>query len=113
MFVMEYTLRPSLRKTEEKHMLEMQKTAPKSPAEDKRRKEMQRHENIRDSEILKQMWIFALDNVYCGTLREVEAEPWASVWSSSGRPRMVVRQIFPNVAADVRAIKVLTPYIGI
>ena len=97
MFVMEYTLRPSLSKTEKKHMLEMQRTMPKSPAEDKGRKEMQRRKNIRDSETLRQMWIFmafgltvflggfgiwALDNVYCRTLRK---------WRRSlGLPRGVV-----------------------
>jgi len=71
---------------------------------------MQRRENIRDSEILKQMWIFVAFGLTDGQrlLRdppEVEAEPWASVGSSSGRPRMVVRQIFSNIAADVPAIK--------
>jgi len=102
MFIMEYTLRPSLRRTEEKHMLEMQKSSPKSPAEDKRRKEIQRRENIRDTEILMQMWIFvafgltvflggfgiwALDNVYCGTLRKWRRSlglPWGVVLEGHG-----------------------------
>lgn len=85
MFIMEYTLRPSLRKTREKDMLEMQELSPKSPAEDKKRKDGQRRENVRDTKILTQMWIFvafglsvflggfgiwALDIVYCGTLRK-------------------------------------------
>lgn len=80
-------------------MLEIQKIAPKSPAEDKRRKEMQRHEN---NEILKQMLIFvafgltvflggfgiwALDNVYCGTLRKWRRSlglPWGVVLEGHG-----------------------------
>ena len=83
-------------------MLEMQKTAAKSPAEDKRRKEMQRRENIRDGEILKQMWIFvafgltvffggsgtwALDKVYWGTLRKWRRSlglPWGVVLEGHG-----------------------------
>jgi dihydroceramidase len=102
MFIMEYTLRPSLRKTEEKHMLETQKPSPKSPAEDKKRKDMQRRENYRDTEILRRMWIFvafglsvflggfsiwALDIVYCGTLRKWRRSvglPWGIVLEGHG-----------------------------
>jgi dihydroceramidase len=102
MFIMEYTLRPSLRKTEEKHMLEMQKSSPKPPTDDKKRRDVQRRENARDAEILKQMWIFvafgltvflggfaiwALDNVYCGTLRKWRRSvglPWGVVFEGHG-----------------------------
>jgi dihydroceramidase len=102
MFIMEYTLRPSLRKTEEKHMLEEQKLLPKPPAEYKKHKDGQRRENARDTEILKQMWVFvafgltvflggfgiwALDIVYCGTLRKWRRSvglPWGIVLEGHG-----------------------------
>jgi dihydroceramidase len=102
MCIMEFTLRPWFRKTEEKHMRELQKSEPKSPDEDRTRKEEQRRENARDTEILKQMWIFvafgltvflggfgiwALDNVYCGTLRKWRRSmglPWGVVLEGHG-----------------------------
>ena len=102
MFMMEFTLRPSFRKTEEKHMLELQKSSPKSPAEDRKRKNEQRRENARDTEILRRMWIFVgfglavflggfgiwtLDNVYCGTLRKWRRSvglPWGMVLEGHG-----------------------------
>lgn len=102
MFIMEYTLRPSLRKTQEKHMWEMQKLSPKSPAEDKKRKDVQRRENSRDTEILKQMWIlvafglsvflggfgiWSMDNAYCGALRTWRRSiglPWGILLEGHG-----------------------------
>ena len=100
--MMEFTLRPSFRKTEEKHMLELQKSSPKSPAEDRKRKDDQRRKNARDKEILRRMWIFvgfglavflggfgiwALDNVYCSTLRKWRRNvglPWGILLEGHG-----------------------------
>ena len=82
---MEYTLRPSLRKTEEKHMVEEQIASPKLPAEEKKYNDEQRRMNTRDSDVLRSMWIlvafglsvflggfgiWALDIVFCSTLRQ-------------------------------------------
>ena len=102
MFIMEFTLRASFRKTEEKHMLELQISSPKSPAEDRKRKDEQRRLNARDADILRRMWIFvafglstfltgfgiwALDNVYCGTLRSWRRSvglPWGILLEGHG-----------------------------
>ena len=101
-YLMEYTLRPSLRKTEEKHMLERQEHAPQSPAKMERVNEDQRRENARDTDILKRMWIlvafgltvflggfgiWALDNVYCSTLRSWRRSvglPWGILLEGHG-----------------------------
>ena len=102
MYLMEYTLRPSLRKTEEKHMLERQAASPQSPAKTKKRNENQRRENERDTDILKRMWllvafgltvflggfgIWALDNVYCTKLRSWRRSlglPWGILLEGHG-----------------------------
>ncbi|KIW63835.1 hypothetical protein PV04_08807 [Phialophora macrospora] len=79
-YSMETSLRPSLRKSEEKHRLERKR----SGVPDVISKEQQAYENQRDREILKTMWILVafgvsiflvgfyiwnLDNIYCSTLR--------------------------------------------
>lgn len=87
MYVMEYTLRPSLRKKEEKLNSDPQQ---------------QRRENARDTAILKRMWLFvafglsvflggfgiwALDNVYCSTLRSWRRSvglPWGILLEGHG-----------------------------
>ena len=80
MFIMEYTLRPSLRKSEEKHRLERQEISLNVLSKD-----AQHLENERDKDILKNMWIlvafgltvflggfamWGLDIVYCSTWRK-------------------------------------------
>jgi len=83
-------------------MREEQESLPKSPAEYKKHKDGQRRENARDKEILKQMWIFvvfgltvflggfgiwALDIIYCGTLRKWRRSvglPWGIVLEGHG-----------------------------
>jgi len=79
-YSMEFNLRPSLRKTEEKHRLERQRS--NLPV---LTKEEQEYENKRDTAILRNMWFFVifgvsiflagfgiwnLDNKYCSTLRQ-------------------------------------------
>lgn len=79
MFVMELTLRPSLRMSEEKHRLERM-----NASQEVLTKENQKHENTRDQDILTSMWIMVaygltiflggfaiwnLDNQYCTSLR--------------------------------------------
>jgi len=81
MFVMEFTLRPSLRQSTEKHRLERKANGVAGVPS----KELQKHENTRDKEILVTMWImvgvgltiflggfgiWTLDNKYCGQLRQ-------------------------------------------
>lgn len=102
MYIMEYTLRPSLRKTEDKHMLERQQASGQSFTAETTVNEDQRRQNHRDSEILKQMWIlvafglsvfllgfgiWALDNVFCSTLRSWRRNvglPWGIILEGHG-----------------------------
>lgn len=88
-WTMEFTLRPSLRKSEEKDRLARQRAG-----EMVKSREQQAYENQRDLAILKNMWIFVVfgvsvflggfalwgvDNVACGTLRSWRREigmPW-------------------------------------
>ncbi|KAJ9616166.1 alkaline ceramidase ydc1 [Knufia peltigerae] len=89
LYSMEFSLRPSLRQTEERHRLErVRKGLPVMT------KEEQDYENKRDMEILRTMWFFVvfgvsiflagfgiwnLDNQYCSTLRKWRRElgmPW-------------------------------------
>jgi dihydroceramidase len=97
MYVMEFTLRPWFRKSEEKHRLER-----KAASIDVLSKEDQRHENVRDQEILRLMWtmvgvglsiflggfaIWALDNKYCGELRRWRKDvglPWGILSEGHG-----------------------------
>jgi len=94
---MEVNLRPSLRRTEEKHRLERQEQ--NLPA---LTKEEQAYENQRDMEILKNMWllvafgvsiflggfaIWALDIKYCSTLRRWRRSvgmPWGFLLEGHG-----------------------------
>jgi dihydroceramidase len=102
MAVMEFTLRPSLRKTEELHMAEREKISGNSPGQMVLARENQRRENARDKDILKQMWLFVafglsvflggfaiwgIDNVYCSTLRRWRRElglPWGIALEGHG-----------------------------
>jgi dihydroceramidase len=97
MWVMEFTLRPSLRKSTENHRLEQQAdgVVVMSKAEQKR-------ENVRDKDILRTMWImvafgltiflggfgiWSLDNKFCGGLRKWRREvglPWGILSEGHG-----------------------------
>ena len=98
MYVMEFTLRPSLRKSEEKHRLERKANgAVGIPS-----KEEQKHENVRDKQILRTMWImvgfglsiflggfaiWTLDNKFCGELRKWRHDvglPWGILSEGHG-----------------------------
>lgn len=97
MYVMEITLRPSLRKREQQHQTLQEKHAVSASeaAEQKR-------QDDRDEEILRTMWwmifyglgiflggfgIWALDRVFCTTLREWRQEiglPWGILLEGHG-----------------------------
>jgi dihydroceramidase len=97
MFIMEFTLRPSLRRSEEKHRRER-----KEESRDLLGKKAQARLNDRDSKILKDMWIlvvfglivflsgfglWALDNVYCSRLRTWRRHiglPWGVLLEGHG-----------------------------
>ena len=97
MFTMERTLRPSLRRSEEKHRRER-----KEKSRDLHEKEAQARLNIRDKAILKDMWIlvafgltmfmggfgiWSLDNVYCSKLRSMRRKiglPWGVLLEGHG-----------------------------
>lgn len=97
MFTMEYTLRPSLRRSEEKHRHERQDGPRRLLA-----KEDQARLDARDKAILKNMWIlvafglfaflggfgiWALDNVYCSRLRTWRRQiglPWGVLLEGHG-----------------------------
>lgn len=96
-YTMEVGLRPSLRRSEEKHRLERNRK--NQPA---LTKEQQEYENKRDIETLKSMWFFvvfgvtmflggfgfwALDNKYCSTLRQWRRSvgmPWGFLLEGHG-----------------------------
>ncbi|KIV86887.1 hypothetical protein, variant [Exophiala sideris] len=96
-YSMEFSLRPSLRKSEEEHRLERKKQ--NLPVLSK---EEQEYENKRDLDILKELWFFvvfgitvfvggfgiwALDNTYCSTLRQWRRNigmPWGFVLEGHG-----------------------------
>lgn len=97
MYTMESTLRPSLRRSEEKHRDERKDQSRDLPA-----KEAQARLNARDKQILKDMWIlvlfgltmflggfgiWALDNVYCLKLRSWRRKiglPWGALLEGHG-----------------------------
>lgn len=97
MYTMESTLRPSLRRSEEKHRDERKDQSRDLPA-----KEAQARLNARDKQILKDMWIlvlfgltmflggfgiWALDNVYCLKLRIWRRKiglPWGALLEGHG-----------------------------
>jgi dihydroceramidase len=96
-FIMEYTLRPSLRRSEEKHRRER-----KEESRDLLLKEDQARLNVRDKAILKNMWIlvayglsmflggfaiWTLDNVHCSRLRSWRRQiglPWGVLLEGHG-----------------------------
>ena len=96
-FIMEYTLRPSLRRSEEKHRSQREEES-----RDLLEKEGQARLNVRDEEILKNMWvlvvyglfmflggfaIWTLDNVYCSRLRNWRRQvglPWGVLLEGHG-----------------------------
>lgn len=96
-YSMEFTLRPSMRKSEEKHRLEREQQ--NLPA---LTKEEQAYENERDLQILWNMWclvafgvsvflggfgIWALDNKHCSTLRQwrrAVGMPWGFLLEGHG-----------------------------
>ena len=96
-FIMEYTLRPSLRRSEEKHRLER-----KEESRDLLLKDDQARLNMRDTAILKSMWIlvaygltmflggfaiWTLDNVHCSNLRSWRRQiglPWGVLLEGHG-----------------------------
>ncbi|KAG9768705.1 putative alkaline dihydroceramidase Ydc1, partial [Aureobasidium melanogenum] len=96
-YSMEYTLRPSLRQSEERHRLERQRQ--NKPALSKQQQE---YENQRDMQILKSMWllvgfgvsiflggfaIWGIDNQYCSTLRRWRRAigmPWGFLLEGHG-----------------------------
>lgn len=98
LYSMETTLRPSLRRSEEKHRLEREQAG----VSDVISKEQQAYENQRDREILKTMWILVgfgvsiflggfyiwnLDNIYCSTLRRWRRSigmPWGFLLEGHG-----------------------------
>lgn len=97
MFTMERTLRPSLRRSEERHRRER-----KDESRDLAGKEAQARLNVRDKQILNDMWIlvafglvmflggfgiWALDNVYCSRLRHWRRNiglPWGVLLEGHG-----------------------------
>lgn len=97
MYTMEYTLRPSLRRSEEKHRTNLQKDL-----RDLVKMENQARLNVRDKAILKDMWvlvafglvmflggfgIWSLDNMYCSRLRSWRREiglPWGVLLEGHG-----------------------------
>ncbi len=97
MFTMERTLRPSLRRSEERHRQER-----KQESRDLYSKEAQARLNVRDKAILKDMWIlvafgltmflggfgiWSLDNVYCSRLRRIRRQvglPWGVLLEGHG-----------------------------
>ncbi|KAJ9312944.1 hypothetical protein DTO271D3_6858 [Paecilomyces variotii] len=97
MWIMEVTLRPSLRKTTEEDRLERQRKGLPTPS-----KERLHHENVRDLKTLKTMWfmvvyglamflggffIWFLDNQFCPTLRRwrrVVGLPWGVLLEGHG-----------------------------
>ena len=97
-YSMETSLRPSLRKSEEKHRLEKESAG----LPDVISKKQQAYENQRDRKILKTMWILVafglsiflggfyiwnLDNIYCSTLRRWRRSigmPWGFVLEGHG-----------------------------
>lgn len=97
LYSMECNLRPSMRRTEEKHRQEREKR--KEPALSRQQNE---YENKRDMEILTNMWIlvgfgvsifvggfgiWAIDNAYCSTLRSWRRAigmPWGFLLEGHG-----------------------------
>ena len=97
MYIMEYLLRPSLRQSEEKH-----RVARESNAQDVLSSEDQKRENLRDKEILRNMWamvawglsiflggfaIWNLDNIHCSRLigwRRELGLPWGILLEGHG-----------------------------
>lgn len=97
MFTMERTLRPSLRRSEERHRHER-----KQESRDLYDQGVQARLNVRDKAILKDMWIlvafglttflggfgiWALDNVYCSKLRGIRRQiglPWGVLLEGHG-----------------------------
>ncbi|EXJ74832.1 uncharacterized protein A1O5_01528 [Cladophialophora psammophila CBS 110553] len=97
-YSMETSLRPSLRKSEERHRLERERSG--MPVDISR--EQQAYENERDLEILRTMWclvafgvsiflggfyIWNLDNLYCSTLirwRRSVGMPWGFLLEGHG-----------------------------
>lgn len=95
MFIMEYTLRPSLRGTDGKGK-------DRSLGTTRREQKEQVRKNDRDKDVLKQMWVlvafgltvflggfgfWALDNVYCSTLRRWRRSiglPWGILLEGHG-----------------------------
>jgi dihydroceramidase len=95
-FTMEHTLRPSLRRSEEKHWNKLQES--RNLAE----KQTQARLNVKDKAILKDMWalvgfgsimflggfgIWSLDNMYCSRLRSWRREiglPWGVLLEGHG-----------------------------
>jgi dihydroceramidase len=98
LYDMETTLRPSLRKSEERHRLEREKAG----LPELITKEQQIYENRRDMSILKNMYILVafgvsiflggfyiwnLDNIYCSTLRSWRRQigmPWGFLLEGHG-----------------------------
>ncbi|KAL8672899.1 MAG: hypothetical protein Q9168_002653 [Polycauliona sp. 1 TL-2023] len=96
MYVMEYSLRPSLRKSEESFQLHHRKSM---TAEQKR---ISQADDLRNTKILSTMWILILtglgiflsgfglwqvDNIYCSTLRHWRRElglPWGIILEGHG-----------------------------
>ena len=101
MYIMENTLRASFRKSEEKHRLERQMASSDTSGAEKS-EERQQFENVRDAEILKQMWtlvafgltvflsgfaVWGLDRVYCSRLRRWRRSiglPWGALLEGHG-----------------------------
>jgi dihydroceramidase len=97
MFTMEYTLRPSLRRSEEKHRQERERES-----RDLLGRQEQARLNVRDKAILKDMWIlvafgltaflggfaiWTLDNEYCPRLRRWRRNvglPWGVLLEGHG-----------------------------
>ena len=97
MYVMEFSLRPSLKQREEAHRSRQRKSSSML-----RQKELQRSEDRRDREILTNMWlmitcglsvflggfvIWSLDNEYCSDLRRWRRQiglPWGILLEGHG-----------------------------
>lgn len=97
MYVMEFSLRPSLRQTEELHRSQQRKTSSAA-----REKDIRASEDRRDEKILKNMWlmitcglsiflggfaIWSLDNEYCSDLRRWRRQvglPWGVLLEGHG-----------------------------
>ncbi|PGG99368.1 hypothetical protein AJ80_09364 [Polytolypa hystricis UAMH7299] len=97
MWIMEFTLRPSRRKSREEDRLAQLQAGMSVPT-----KEEQEYQNTRDLKIIKTMWmmvgvglaaflggfaVWGLDNVYCSTLREwrrIIGLPWGILLEGHG-----------------------------